>query len=91
MNDVSDHEATMWLLYGYAVRKNVSPPGRDIFSVPLFGLFFLLIFIFHFENLSKFIVFSNEDVRRIEPQTNNHKSNYRTTRPAKDELPDLRF
>ena len=62
------------------------------FSVPLFGLrIFLLIFIFHFENLSKFIIFSNEDVRRTEPHTNNHKSNYRTTRPARDELPDLRF
>ena len=48
-------------------------PGCDIFSVPLFRLrIFLLIFIFHFENLSKFIIFSNEDVRRIEPQTNNH-------------------
>ena len=67
-------------------------PGAILFSVPLFGLrIFLLIFIFHFENLSKFIIFSNEDVRRIEPLTNNRKSNYRTTRPARDELPDLRF
>ena len=68
-------------------------PGDAIFfSVPLFGLrIFLLIFIFHFENLSKFIIFSNEDVRRIEPQTNSHKSNYQTTRPARDELLDLQF
>ena len=66
-------------------------PGGDIFSVPLFRLkSFSLILIFHFENLSNFIIFKkNEDVRRIEPQTNNH--NYRTTRPARDELPDLRF
>ena len=64
---------------------------RYFFPYPFLDLefFFLLFFIFHFENLSKFIIFSNEDVRRIEPQTNNHKSNYRTTRPARDELPDL--
>ena len=68
------------------------PQAAIFFSVPLFGLrIFLLISIFHFENLSKFIIFSNEDVRRIKPQTNNHKSNYRTTRPARDELPGLRF
>ena len=28
MNDVSHHEATMRFLYGYAVRKNISPPAR---------------------------------------------------------------
>ena len=51
--------------------------SRYFFPYPFLDLdFFLLIFIFHFENLSKFIIFSNEDVRRIEPQTNNHKSNY---------------
>ena len=50
-------------------------PHAIFFSVPRFGFrIFLLIFIFHFENLSKFIIFPNEDVRRIEPQTNNHKS-----------------
>ena len=27
MNDVSDLEATMWFLYGYVVRKNISHPG----------------------------------------------------------------
>ena len=26
MNDVSDHEATMQLLYGYVVRKNILRP-----------------------------------------------------------------
>ena len=72
------------------IPKTSTCPYAIFFSVPLFGLRnFLLIFIFHFENLSKFIIFSNEDVRRIEPQTNNHKSNYRTTRPVRDELPDL--
>ena len=33
-------------------------PGRDIFSVPLFELrIYLLFFFFHFENLSKYIIF----------------------------------
>ena len=75
------------------VSENPLPPGRYFFFfVPLFGIqILLLIFVFHSENLSKFVNFSNEDVRRIEPQTNNHKSNYRTTRPARDELSDLRF
>ena len=27
MNDVSDHEANMWFLYGYVVRKNISRAG----------------------------------------------------------------
>ena len=61
----------------YPCKTFVAIPHAIFFSVPLFGLrIFLFFFIFHFENLSKFIIFSNEDVRRIEPQTNNHKSNY---------------
>ena len=76
------------------MNKRVRPgPGAIFFfRTPFWNLeLVLLIFIFHFENLSKFISFSNEDVRRIEPQTNNHKSNNRTARPARDELPDLQF
>ena len=85
---------TEWtrFLKGTEIFLFVGTRAAIFFSVPLFGHgIFLIISIFHFENLSKFIIFSNEDVRRIEPQTNNHKSNYQTTRPARDELPDLRF
>ena len=30
MNDVSDHEATMQLIHGYVVRKNISPPAPTL-------------------------------------------------------------
>ena len=42
MNDVFHHEATMRFLYGYVVRKNISPPGQvDIgqFQVTVFFRF----------------------------------------------------
>ena len=72
--------------------KGVCTGGDIFFPYPFLDFeFFYLFLYFKFENLSKFIIFSNKDVRRIEPQTNNHKSNYRTTRPARDELPGLRF
>ena len=32
MNDVSHHEATMRILYGYVVRKNISLPGSNVYS-----------------------------------------------------------
>ena len=61
-----------WLQHGRSVRRcrvYQGPEAIYFFSVPLFGLrIFLLISIFHFENLSKCITFSNEDVRRIDPR-----------------------
>ena len=49
---------------GTDYNKSCKLPAAIFFSVPLFGLriFFLLIFIFRFENSSKFIIFSNEDM-----------------------------
>ena len=65
---------------------------RYFFPYPFLDLELFYLFLYFtlkiYENL---LFFSNEDVRRIEPQTNNHKPNYRTTRPARHELPDLRF
>ena len=67
-------------------------PGAIFFPYPFLDLEFVYLFLYFtlkiYQNL---LFFSNEDVRRIEPQTNNHKSNYQTTRPARDELPDHRF
>ena len=51
----------------------------------------LEMFILHFDNSSKFTIFLNEIVRRIEPQTTSHEPNYQTTRPARDELPEIGF
>ena len=65
---------------------------RYFFPYPFLDFeFFYLFLYFTLKIYQNLLFFSNEDVRRIEPQTNNHKSNYRTTRPARDELPDLRF
>ena len=70
--------------------------GAIFFPYPLLNLeyinffFRFPFFFFHFENLSKFI-FLNEVMRGIQLQTNNHKPNYQTTTPARDELPETRF
>ena len=66
--------------------------GRDVFFRSPFWTFYLLLllllllvfffffffFLFKFENLSKFINFSNEVGRGIEPQTNYYKPNHTT-------------
>ena len=54
---------------------------RYFFPYPFLDLwffcyFFFILYFFHFENLSKFIIFLNEVVRGIEPQTNNYEPNY---------------
>ena len=57
--------------------KNIAPRTRYFFLYPFLDLeFFLFIVFFHFENLSKFIIFLNEVDRGIEPQTNYHEPNY---------------
>ena len=47
MNDVSDHEATMWLLYVYVVPKNISRLGPTVlnnFSEPK-GVYCFCLFV----------------------------------------------
>ena len=66
--------------------------GAIFFSVPLFGL--RSCFTYLYISLWKFIktyYFFKWGCVENRTSDQNHKSNYRTTRPARDELPDIRF
>ena len=63
---------------------------RYFFPYPFLDLEFFYLFLYFTLKIYQNLLFFQMR-RRIEPQTNNHKSNYRTTRQARDELPDLRF
>ena len=57
----------------------------------IFELGFVFIcYFFNFKNVSKLYIF-NEVFKGMEPQTNNYESNYLTTTPARDELPEIQF
>ena len=51
---------------------------------------FLFVISLTLKMYQNFIVF-NEVFRGIQPQTGNYESSYLTTRPARDELPEIRF
>ena len=49
-----------------------------------------ICYFFNFKNVSKLCIF-NEVLRGIDLITNNYEPSYLTTRPVRDELPEIQF
>ena len=76
---------------GLTGRAWSGPVAIFLFSFPYLFLNLEFVYFFYFFFTLIFFFFLKEFVWGIEPQTNNHKPNYQTTRPARDELPETRF